>query len=321
MRSTRTVPAVVAIALAVGACASSGHTAPRAAPAKPRTTGAAASSATAAGSATTAASRITPIQPIDLYHPLSEYTSYVDQKLSTLRPELRALRTAAVAGDVATAEHDWLASHVTWLEIGEDDAAYGAFGSLGQDIDGLPHGLPGTTTNRHFTGFHKIELDLWRRHDSAAAAADTSRLISLTDRLTHAAVASDLPVSVTALDSWILRCHEILEDALRDVLSQSDDYGSNSDLASLQADVAATGELLGVLEPVIDRQAPHLVASATRQLQTIDQAITAAGGPTAFRTMTSLPARRRQALDSATGGALETLAPVSDLLFMNDPGA
>lgn len=304
------------VAIGVAACGSSSKTTAHP-PASTHTVAANRPSATS----NAPQSRGAQIQPIELYRPLAEYTAYVEQRLRTLRPQLAALHIAAADRDLTAAEHDWLAAHVTWLEIGQDDAAYGAFGQLGQHIDGLPHGLDGTTANKNFTGFHKVELDLWRHHDAAAAAADTTELISLTHRLTDEAVAADLPVSVTGLDTWILRCHEILEDALRDVLSHSDDYGSNSDLASLAADVNATGEMLGVLAPVIDKQSPYLVATAARQLKTIDEAITAAGGTEKPRTLTSLPTRQRQNLDAATSGALETLAPVSDLLFITNPGS
>lgn len=310
-----TAAAIALIALGVSACGSSNKTTTHPAAAANRTV------TTLAAAGPGANSKIGVIQPIALYHPLAEYTGYVEQELKTLHPQLVALHAAAAAGDLPAAKRDWLTAHVTWLEMGQDDDAYGAFGQLGEQIDGLAHGLHGATANRNFTGFHKIELDLWRQRDASAAAADTTKLISLTGKLTDTAVAGDLPVSVTGLDTWILRCHEILEDALRDVLSQSDDYGSNSDLASLQADVDATVEMLSVLSPVIDKQSPHLVATATSQLKTIDRAIAAAGGPKTARTLTSLSARQRQALDASTSGALETLAPVSDLLFITNPGS
>lgn len=243
MRSA-TAAAIALIALGVGACGGSTKTTTDAAGTKH----AAATRAPAAGS-DTPQSRGAQIQPIELYRPLAEYTGYVEQRLGVLRRRLTVLHSAAADGDLTAAENDWRAAHVTWLEIGQDDAAYGAFGQLGQQIDGLPHGLHGTTTNNNFTGFHRIEFDLWRHRHTGAAAADTTKLIALTRKLTNEAVAADLPVSVNALDTWILRCHEILEDGLRDTLSADDDYGSNSDLASLAADVNATGEMLGVLAP------------------------------------------------------------------------
>ena len=267
------------------------------------------------------AASIPPIVAVELYQPLAEYKAYVYRLLSRLRPQLRALHGAAVTANRRVAERDWLAAHVTWLEIGQDDDAYGAFSQLGEQIDGSAGGLPGTTSSSSFTGFHKVELDLWRRHDMAAAAADSKRLVSLVGRLTRATVANDLPSTTLALDGWALRCHEILEDGLRDSLTQNDDYGSNSDLASLAADVTATREMLIVLAPLLEPRAPRIVTQGSHDLIAIDEAIQSAGGPLTRRNLAGLLLRQRQALDQATGAALETLAPVSELMQVAVPGS
>jgi iron uptake system EfeUOB component EfeO/EfeM len=274
-----------------------------------------------AANATPVAARITPIVAIELYQPLAEYKAYVYRLLARLRPQLRALHTAAARRHQRAAERDWLAAHVTWLEIGQDDDAYGAFGHLGEQIDGSAGGLPGTTSNPSFTGFHEVELDLWRRRDMPAAAADAKQLVSLVRRLTRATVANDLPNSTLALDGWVLRCHEILEDALRDSLTQNDDYGSNSDLTSLAADVTATREMLIVLAPLLEPRVPKIVTQGSRDLIAIDAAIQSAGGPETRRNLAQLPLRQRQTLDQATGAALETLAPVSELTQAAVPGS
>jgi iron uptake system EfeUOB component EfeO/EfeM len=264
---------------------------------------------------------VVPVATIQLIPPLASYTLYVERLLRKLRPQLATLERAAASGDLTGAESAWLTAHTTWLELGQDDDAYGAFGQLGEQIDGLADGLPGTTSNPNFTGFHRVELDLWRLHDTDRAASDARTLASLAAKLTPALIASDLPPKTLALDGWVLRCHEILEDALRDSLSQNDDYGSNSDLASLAADVTATREMLSVLAPLIKPRAPHIVPGGTADLATLERAITAAGGPIANRSLTSLPLRQRQALNEATGAALETLAPVSEIMQVSTPGS
>ncbi len=260
------------------------------------------------------ASYLTPVVTIQLAHPLAEYTAYVERLAQRLPGQVTAIETAASHGDLTGAESAWLRAHVTYLGIGEDDASYGSFGGLGEQIDGLADGLPQTTANPRFTGFHKVELDLWRHHNTAAAAADSHELLELVDRLTPTTITHDLPIQSLAVDSWILRCHEILEDGLRDSLSQTDDYGSNSDLASLAADVSATREMLTVLAPLIRPRAPRIVPRGSADLDTIARAIAAAGGSDARHSLTRLPLRERQSLDEAVGAATETLAPVSELL-------
>jgi high-affinity iron transporter len=116
------------------------------------------------------------------------------------------------------------------------------------------------------------------------------------------------------MDAWTLRAHEILEDALRDSLSADDDYGSHSDLRSIAADVTATREMLSALQPLLASRAPQLVPTARRELSAVSAAATPPRTAPGGREITSLALRRRQQLDAAVDAALETLAPVSELI-------
>jgi iron uptake system component EfeO len=257
-----------------------------------------------------------PPATVDLIRPLGQYTAYVERLLPVLRSQLAGLRTQIAAGSLAGAEQAWLTAHLTWLALGQDDQAYGAFGNLGGEIDSTAAGKVGGAASPKFSGFHKIELDLWAHGDMSAAARDTATLIGLVGQLTPATVDSDLPATTLGINSWVLRCHEILEDALRDSLSAEDDYGSHTDLASLTADVSATREMLNVLAPLLEPREPALVPTARRELGAIDRAIAAiAPGTAASRSaIAPLPLRARQRLDATVDAALETLAPVSELM-------
>jgi high-affinity iron transporter len=103
---------------------------------------------------------------------------------------------------------------------------------------------------------------------------------------------------------------------LRDSLSAEDDYGSHTDLAALKADVAATREMLAVLAPLLDPREPALVLTARRELSGIDAAIAAVhpGSALPWSAIAALPLRARERLDASVGAALETLAPVSELM-------
>ena len=123
-----------------------------------------------------------------------------------------------------------------------------------------------------------------------------------------------LPSTPTGIGNWLLRPHEALEDALRDSLSADDDYGSDTDLASLAADVAAVRELLNELEPVLNPVAPHLVGDAQAQLSSLIGAIGESQVNESGMSIKDLPIRQRQQVDADLGAALETLAPIPDLL-------
>ena len=257
---------------------------------------------------------VVPVQTGELVGPMQAYRTYVAGRLRTLRTQIAAIVSSVAARDLGSAESAWLTAHLTWLEIGQDDGAYGAFGELGREIDGTSAGLDGGTSSPAFTGFHKLELDLWMRDDMTAAGVDVARLASLIGELAHRRLAGELPTSQPGLVNWTLRSHEILEDALRDSLSGDDDYGSGTDLASVAADVAATREVLSLLAPLIVPRAPFLVGTAQRQLTTLIRAVQATREGGRWLAVSALTLTQREQIDGAAGAALETLAPVPDLL-------
>jgi len=247
-------------------------------------------------------------------HELGEYRAYAARKLSEIQGQVAAMAAATASGDLAKAKSAWLSAHVTWLEIGQDDGAYGAFGPLGGEIDGLAAGHPLGTSDPGFTGFHRVEFDLWTKHDLSGAAADTATLRRLLTQLTKVPLSTYLPATPTGIANWLVRPHEVLEDALRDSLTADDDYGSGTDLASTTADVAAVRALLGELKPAIDPVAPHLVGNAGAELDGLTSAIDATRADGASNSLQDLPARQREQIDADVGAALETLAPIPDLL-------
>jgi hypothetical protein len=256
-------------------------------------------------------------------HELSEYRAYVAGKLSTLHTQVAALASAIRTGNLATARSAWLTAHLTWLEIGQDDGAYGAFGALGGQIDGLAAGHPRGTADPGFTGFHRVEFDLWTRRDLRAAAADAATLETLLARLMKQPLSSYLPATANGIGNWLLRPHEVLEDALRDSLTADDDYGSGTSLASISADIAAERKLLSELGPGLDLFAPHLVANATAELDSLMRAIDATRVNGAWVSVQGLAPRQREQIDADVGALLETLAPIPDLLTStgtNAPG-
>jgi high-affinity iron transporter len=246
---------------------------------------------------------------------LLAYRRYVASELATLQSQqLPALIAAIRGGNLIQAEAAWQTARLTWLDLGQDDNQYGAFGQIGLEIDGTAAGLEGGTASPYFTGFHKVEFDLWTSQNLAAALVDATKLQSFLAQLIKMPLAGFLPATKNGLAAWVLRPHEVLEDANRDTLTGDDDYGSGSGLDSLTADIAATRELLTVLAPVIDPQAPHLVHRARVDLNTLSAAIQASRVDGAYVAIESLPGAERAQIDADTGAALETLALIPSLI-------
>jgi iron uptake system EfeUOB component EfeO/EfeM len=252
---------------------------------------------------------------------LAKYRSYVAVLIDQLGPQVTTLQADIAVNDVSAAKQAWLTAHLTWLRIGEDNEQYGCFGALGRHIDGTAAGLPGGTSDSGFTGFHKLEIDLWSGHGLLTADVDASNLADYVQQLKKRPLAKALPPTAEGVEGWILRAHEVIEDAVRDSLSGNDDYGSGTDAASVMADVAATRKIVSLLTPLINSRAKHLAPRAQRQLHHLS--VVADGTKRAGRwvSLHTLPRLQHERLNAAAGSVDETLAPVPDLLPIHEkPG-
>jgi iron uptake system component EfeO len=108
-----------------------------------------------------------------------------------------------------------------------------------------------------------------------------------------------------------LRTHEILENALEFQLSGHDDYGSGTTLATTEANVQGTLELLSLLHSLLVPRYTQLPAvySSLDQLQSLllkEQLPDGQWVPVADLSTTT-----REAIDAACDQALTVLAPIA----------
>ncbi|WP_222854238.1 EfeM/EfeO family lipoprotein [Fodinicola acaciae] len=250
------------------------------------------------GGAATGTSGIRPVTRADLVAPVRAYQRLVSAGIGTLIRDTTALRQAVASGDRASAQAAWLTAHLSYQRLG---AAYDAFGDIDGPINGTTAGLPGGVTDAGFTGFHRIEYGLW--HNAPPPSLQTFADKLLADTRTLQSQFADAQVDPRDLG---LRTHEILEDASRDELTGHTDYGSDSMVATTEADLDGTRMVLGTLRPVLQGRyagLPALDVSLNRLQTALD---TGRGQP-----FGALPTARRQAISSALGDALERLAPIA----------
>ncbi|MFF7990753.1 iron uptake transporter permease EfeU [Kitasatospora xanthocidica] len=249
---------------------------------------------------------VKPVSEDDLKGPLDSYKDYVDQGLATLVTQTRKLQDDVRAGDLATARADWLTAHLRYASLG---AAYGTFADLDGKIDGRPDGLADKVRDSGFTGFLRLEYGLWH----GQSAAD---LTPVADELAQnvAKLAQDFPGQEFDPADLPLRAHEILENTLQFELTGDTDMGSGTNLATAQANLAGTRELLTLLRPLLDERDPQLPARVDAGVKRVGDLLAAAQGPEGWTPVDRLPADARRRLNGATGQLLEDLAPVPALL-------
>jgi iron uptake system component EfeO len=248
------------------------------------------------------------VTPEDYRRPIATYKRYVRRQLHTLLGEVAGLRAAIARNDLAGARAAWLKADARYESIG---AAYGAFGDLDAAVNGRPAGLPGGVRSPDFTGLHRVELALWERRSTRAAAAPATQLARDVERL-RAGVAK---MEIDPLD-YSLRAHEILEDGIHLQLSGQASPWSGSALVALRAEVRGTRVVLETLAPMIKRRdSGGALPQARTALERL--AVTLAGLQRADGSLPRwdrLPQRSRELVDGAAAGAAEQLAYVPEII-------
>ncbi|MFF0413909.1 iron uptake transporter permease EfeU [Kitasatospora sp. NPDC004745] len=249
---------------------------------------------------------VKPVGEDDLKGPLDAYRQYVTAGLAALQTETAQLQADVHGGDLAAARADWLTAHLRYASLG---AAYGTFAELDGKIDGRPDGLPDKAGDKDFTGFLRLEHGLWH----GESAAD---LTPVADQLAAdvAKLGQDFPGQDFDPADLPLRAHEILENTLQFELTGDTDQGSGTNLATAQANLTGTQELLAVLQPLLDERDPQLLTRVGAGMKRVGDLLAAAHRPEGWTPLDRLPADTRRQLDGATGQLLEDLAPVPALL-------
>ncbi len=246
---------------------------------------------------------VRPVQFADLVPATLRYEHHVRRRLPAVVRGVEAMRVDLAAGRLGDARRDWLRAHLRYERLG---AAYGAFGDLDGAINGLPDGLPRGVRNQSWTGFHKVELLLWRGAPATRLMAPTRRLAADLERLRrHFRTAEIDPLELT------VRAHEISENALELELTGRTDFGSHSALATVAANLDGTRAALHFLKPFIKSRGLHW--QRVRQLVERARVLLAhqRRPDGSWRTLSSLPQRERERIDAVIGLVCERLAPVA----------
>ncbi|MFI1169044.1 iron uptake transporter permease EfeU [Streptomyces sp. NPDC020801] len=249
---------------------------------------------------------VVPVSAQDLATPLKQYKQYVEQGLAALVAQTGKLNDDIQGGHLDAARTDWLTAHRTYSSLG---AAYGTFEDFDKKINGRPDGLPGGVEDRGFTGFHRIEYGLWHGQGADRLKAPAQQLAADAAGLRKAFPTQDFDPG-----DLPLRAHEILENTLQFELTGHADQGSGTELATADANLTGTRELLTVLKPLLTGRAPQLLPTVDADVARLQKLLDAAHHGDSWTPVDRLDETTRDRLNGATGQLLEDLAPVPDLL-------
>ena len=246
---------------------------------------------------------VLPITYNELIPIAKTYAAEQETAIKVMASETATLAVAVRGGNLATARRDWLTAHLQYETLGD---AYDAFGNFDTEIDGRadPVGL----TSPRWTGFFRLEYGLWHGQSLASLVPVANTLNRYVDQLVTWWPAQQVPLADIGR-----RAHEVIENALEFQLTGHDDYGSGTTLASTDAAIAASRQLLSLLQPLLAPRYPALpsVYTGLSQLQSLLEKEKLPNGW--WVPVSALPTASRRAIDAACGQVLQELAPIASI--------
>jgi iron uptake system component EfeO len=190
------------------------------------------------------------------------YQRYVRSQTDTLLIKTQEFVDAVKAGDVPKAKALFPVARTYWERI---EPVAEIFGDLDPKIDGreevVEEGLP-------FTGFHRIEKDLW-------ITGDVSRSGPMADQLM-----ADVKEIVTKANSEQLSplqlangAKELLDEVATGKITGEEDRYSHTDLWDFAANLQGSQAAIAALRPVLDERAPDLAKTLDTQFANVEAAL------------------------------------------------
>ena len=246
--------------------------------------------------------------PDDFAAPVARYRSFVGEQLGQLTDALADLRTRLQAGELAAARDGYVTAHSHYERIG---AVYDAFGDLDGSINGLADGLAHGEADEGFTGFHKLEAQLW------APSPELRDATATVDRL-----ATDVATLRSQLDTfeidpvtYVIRAHEILENALQEQVTGLSEPHSHRGIDDAEASAAGARTVLDTLRELIESRDAALWARLAGGLDRLDGALAALRAPSGGHVADDVVDRPRRAeLTGAMSALLQDLALLPGLI-------
>jgi iron uptake system EfeUOB component EfeO/EfeM len=261
------------------------------------------------GASDTPPSELSPLPPSSFEAPEAEYRSYAIRQIALMEGQITRLTHSLAANERASAQAAWRSAYSSYMRLG---AVYltGQVATLNQKINGNAQGLEGGTASPEFSGLHRIEDGLWGTAQPRTLLGSARQLNVDVHKLRNL-----LPsVSITPLE-YATRAHEVLEDAVRDLLSGTDVPLSGEGVLAADAGLSATKEVFQTLRPLLEgRENVSLIVP--RELAALQRTMSSLAEQHGGRLPSNgaLTQQQSELLNSSMGAALEALAQVPGAL-------
>jgi iron uptake system component EfeO len=190
------------------------------------------------------------------------YQRYVKSQTDTLLTKTQEFVDAVKAGNVAKAKELFPIARTYWERI---EPVAEIFGDLDPKIDGRAEVIE---EGMAFTGFHKIEQDLWETGDISKSGPMADQLMVDIKEIVAKANAEKLSPLQLANGA-----KELLDEVATGKITGEEDRYSHTDLWDFAANVQGSQAAVQALRPVLEERSPSLVTELDAAFAKVETAL------------------------------------------------
>ncbi|EEP73647.1 lipoprotein [Micromonospora sp. ATCC 39149] len=189
----------------------------------------------------------------------ASYQRYVTSQTAALLTKTEEFVAAVKAGDVAKAKALYPVARTYWERI---EPVAESFGDLDPKIDGREEVVE---EGMEFTGFHRIEKDLWTTGDISADGPIADQLLTDVKAIVAKANAEKLTPLQLANGAKAL-----LDEVASGKITGEEERYSHTDLWDFNANLEGSKAAIAALRPALEQRAPELVAQLDSEFTNVE---------------------------------------------------
>ncbi|MGW1057252.1 iron uptake system protein EfeO [Micromonospora rubida] len=192
----------------------------------------------------------------------ASYQRYVNSQTAALLTKTEEFVAAVKAGDVAKAKALYPVARTYWERI---EPVAESFGDLDPKIDGREEVIE---EGMEFTGFHRIEKDLWTTGDISKDGPIADQLLVDVKAIVAKANAEKLTPLQLANGAKVL-----LDEVASGKITGEEERYSHTDLWDFNANLEGSKAAIASLRPALEQRSPELVAQLDKEFANVETAL------------------------------------------------
>jgi iron uptake system component EfeO len=231
------------------------------------------------------------------------YQRYVNSQCDALLTKTEEFVTAVKGKKVDEAKALFPVARIYWERI---EPVAESFGDIDPKIDGREDVI---AEGMEFTGYHRLEKDLWVDGLQADSPAIADQLQSDIEDLVSRAKTLELTPLQLANGA-----KELLDEVATGKITGEEDRYSHTDLWDFRSNVDGSKAAIASLRPVIEERSPELLSTLDERFAAVDQVLEKHRKGDGFKLYTELTKADIQEMSEAVDALGEPVSQVSEVV-------